>query len=335
MMIHRRKGGAMRGFKWASLAAAALLTLSSATACSQIGRIQAARSFRAANQAYTQQDYPEAATLYEQTLTDYPDLVHAHFFLANSYDQQFRSTRRGEAENDMLLDKAVQHYTAAADALAGSEDPEDRKLGMLSLQYLAAVYSPDKLNDPAKAEPVLHRMIELEPNEPTNYFQLARLYEDAGAYEDAERILQMVREIRPDDSNVYVQLAAFYNRLGDFPKTIEALQQRSQREPDNPEAFYTIAVYHWDNASRNFALTEDQKRESVQAGLQAVNRALEIRPDYVDALVYKGLLLRQQALLVSYDEAQQLIKEAEALSAQAEEIRQKQRAGAGTAPAAQ
>ncbi len=325
----------MRGFKGASLAVAGLLMLTSATACSQIGRIQAAQSFRAANAAYQQQKYSEASALYEQTLTDYPDLVHAHFFLANSYDQQFRSTRRGEPENDMLLDQAVEHYTAAADALADSEDPEDRKLGILSLQYLAAVYGPDKLNDPASAEPVLHRMIENEPNEPTNYFQLARLYEDAGAYPDAERIFQMVREIRPDDTNVYVQLASFYNRMGDFPKTIEALQQRTQREPDNPEAFYTISVYHWDNASRNFALTPEQKMESVQAGLQAVDRALQIRADYVDAIVYKGLLLRQQALLVPYDEAQQLIKEAEALRVQAEEIRQKRTAGAANPAGAQ
>jgi len=327
----------MRAFRGASLAVAAVLLLFSATACSQIGRLQAARSFRAANQAYTAQDYEQAATLYEQTLADYPDLVQAHFFLANSYDQQFRSTRRGEPENDMMLTRAVEHYQACADALASSEDPQDRKLGMLSLQYLAAVYAPDKLNDPAKAEPVIHRMIELEPNEPTNYFQLARLYEDAGAYEDAERILRMVREIRPDDPNVYVQQAAYYNRLGPayFSQTIEALQQRAQREPDNPEAFYTISVYHWDNASRNFSLTPEEKMQNVQDGLAAVNRALEIRPDYIDALVYKGLLLRQQALLEpNYDVAQKLIKEAEGLSAQAEEIRQKQRAGAG-APAAQ
>jgi tetratricopeptide (TPR) repeat protein len=321
----------MRALSGASLAVAAVLMVTTTTACSQFGRIQAARSFRAANAAYQQQDYDAAAQLYEQSLADYPDLVQAEFFLANSYDQQFRSTRRGEAENDMLLDKAVEHYTTCADALSASEDPQDRGLGTLCLQYLAAVYAPDKLNDPARAEPIIHRMIELEPDEPTNYFQLARLYEDAGAYGDAERILQMVRQIRPDDSNVYVQLASFYNRLGDFPKTIEALQQRSQREPDNPEAFYTISVYHWDNASRNFALTDDQKMECVQAGLAAVDRALQIRPDYVDAIVYKGLLLRQQALLEpSYDDAQRLIKEAEALSAQAEEIRQKRTAGTPT-----
>lgn len=325
----------MRAFSGASLALAAVLALTSATGCTYIGRMNAARAFKAANQAYVQQDYVTAAQRYEEAISEYPDLVQAHFFLANSYDQQYRSTRRGEAENDQLLGRAVEHYQTCADALVTSEEPADRKLGMLSLQYLAAVYAPDKLNDPARAEPVIHRMIELEPTEPTTYFQLARLYEDAGLYEDAERILQMVRGIRPDDSNVYVQLASFYNRLGEFDKTIEALQQRATREPDNPEAFYTISVYYWDNASRNFALTQPQKVENVRLGLEAVNRSLQIRPDYVDALTYKGLLLRVQALLEpNYDNAQRLIKEAEALSAQADEIRAKRTAGAAADAAA-
>jgi tetratricopeptide (TPR) repeat protein len=320
----------MRVLSGASQAVAAVLVLSSVTACTQIGRIQAARSFRSANLAYQQGDYPRAVELYEQTLTEYPDLVQAHFFLANSFDLQYMPHLRGEAENDALLDRAIEHYEACANALATSESPEDRKLATLSLQYLAAVYGPDKLNDPAKAEPVIHRLIELEPTEPTNYFQLARLYEDAAAYSDAERILTMIRDSSPDDPNVYVQLAGFYNRQGAFAQTIEALQQRAQREPDNPEGFYTIAVYHWDNASRNFAISNDEKMASVKEGLTAVDRALQIRPDYVDALVYKGLLLRTQATLVgNYDEAQRLIKQAEALSAQAEEFRLKQAGGTG------
>ena len=32
-------------------------------------------------------------------------------------------------------------------------------------------------------------MIQLEPGEPTNYFALAKIYEDAGAYDEAEKML--------------------------------------------------------------------------------------------------------------------------------------------------
>ena len=60
-----------------------------------------------------------------------------------------------------------------------------------------AAYGADKLNDPAKAEPVVQKMIQLEPGEPANYFALAKIYEDAGAYDEAEKILQAAKQAKP------------------------------------------------------------------------------------------------------------------------------------------
>ena len=58
------------------------------------------------------------------------------------------------------------------------------------------------------------------------------------------------------------------------------------------------------------------------------HQALAIRPDYVEALVYKGLLLRLQANMEK-DPAkqQQLIKEAEQLSEKANGLRKLKVAG--------
>ena len=86
-------------------------------------------------------------------------------------------------------------------------------------------------------------------------------------------------------------LAGYYNRQGQFDKTIEALEERAAKEPNNPEAFYTIATYYWDEAYRDFKLKESEKSDvRRQKGLEAVDKALQIKPDYVEALVYKGLL---------------------------------------------
>jgi predicted Zn-dependent protease len=192
-----------------------------------------------------------------------------------------------------------------------------------------AAYGPDKLNDPAKAEPVVQKMIQLEPSEPSNYFALAKIYEDAGVYAEAENMLIRAKEVRPNDSAVYMQLAGFYNRQNQFDKTIEALEQRAAREPGNPEAFFTIATYYWDNAQRNFRLTDAEKRDNVAKGLVAVDKAIGIKSDYMEALVYKGLLLRVQALLEKDPAKQQaLLKEATTLRDQAEDIRKKRASGA-------
>jgi len=326
MSTYGNKGGSMRALSGAL--AVALVALSAA-GCAQLAQLQAMKAFKAANAAYQAQDYKKAATLYEEALAANPNLAQAYFFLGNSYDNQFKPSRKGEADNDVMLTKAVEYYQKAADALGQSPVPEEKKIGKLALEYLVAAYGVDKLNDPAMAEPVVQKMIQLEPGEPSNYFALAKIYEDAGVYDEAERMLIAAREARPNVPDVYMQLAGFYNRQADFDKTIDALTQRTKVEPNNPEAFFTISTYYWDNAQRNALLSDADKRMQVERGLEAVNRALAIKGDYMEALVYKGLLLRVQANLEKDAGKQQaLLKEANALRDQAEEIKKKRQGGA-------
>ena len=84
------------------------------------------------------------------------------------------------------------------------------------------------------AEPIVKQMIELDPTDPTNYFQLAGIYENSGDYEIAEQTFLKAKEAKPNDPNVYMQLAGYYNRQGDFPKTIEALNQRVAHRAEQP-----------------------------------------------------------------------------------------------------
>ena len=321
----------MRSLSGASVACAAMLALGSLTStvgCAKVGEIKAKKAFKSANQAYQQQDYKKAGDLYEETVAADPNLNSAYFFLGNSYDNQYKPSKKGDAANDALLQKAVENYQKAAEKLSASSKPDDKKLGTLSLQYLVAAYGPDKLNDPAKAEPVVQKMIQLEPGEPSNYFALAKIYEDAGAYEEAEKVLQQAKAAKPTDPAVYMTLAGYYNRQGHFDKTIEALEERAAKEPNNPEAFYTIATYYWDEAYRDFKLKEAEKRAFVGKGVEAVDHALQIKPDYMEALVYKNLLLRLQANLEK-DPAkqQQLIKDADKLRDKAQELRKQKAAG--------
>jgi tetratricopeptide (TPR) repeat protein len=305
-----------------------------ASGCSQVARLKAVMAFKDGNQLYQQQDYRGAAAKYEETLesckgsgsdcTD-PKLTYAYFFLGNSYDNQFRPARRGEATNDAMLTKAIDNYKKSTEV---EQDPKIKKLAM---EYLVAAYGPDKLNDPSQAEPILRRMIELEPNEPSNYTYLSRIYEENGDYDQAEQLLLKAREMKPNDAGVYVTLAAFYNRQGEFDKTMEALHSRAEREPNNPEAFYTIATYYWEKAYRDFTTSEADKRKFVAAGNEAIDKAIKLKADYHEALTYKGLLLRVEANLEKNPARQQsLLKEADQYRDRAVEVQKKQRAaGAG------
>ena len=280
MPITGNNGGTMRkqleAVTIASLAIVGMVGLSSTVACSQAAGVRAMMSFKQANQAYQHQEYKRAAALYEDTIQADPSLAQVYFYLGNSYDNLYKPGDTSPA-NTELLTKALQNYQAAAEKLS-SDKPEEAKLKALDLQYLVAIYGPDKLDDPVKAEPVIQRLIQLDPTEPANYFNLAKIYEDAGMYPEAEDILMRAKQAKPGEPTVYMQLAGYYNRQGDFEKTIEALQERTQREANNPEAFYTIATYYWDEAYRDARLSENDKKGYVEKGLDAIDTSLRSNP---------------------------------------------------------
>ena len=286
-------------------------------------KLRGKKLFRDANALYQQQDYKRAADKYKEVLQADPDLVTAYFFLGNSLDNLYKPSRAGEKENDNYLQEAIQNYKTSA------ERETDPKMKKLALEYLVAAYGPDKLNDPSQSEPIVKQMIAMEPNEPTNYFALAKIYEDSGLYDEAEQTLLKAREARPNEPTVYTTLAGYYNRQGEFEKTIAALEERAQREPENPEAFHTIGTYYWDKAFRDFRLTDAQKKDYLAKGMAAEDKALALKADYMEALTYKNLLLRLQANMEKDVAKQQaLLREADKLRDQALELRKKTAGGA-------
>jgi tetratricopeptide (TPR) repeat protein len=287
--------------------------------------LKAQKAWKDGNAAYTSQDYVKASESYEYVLQMDPSRTEAHFYLANSYDNRFRPTRLGEPDNDAFMHKAVEHYRLAAER---APDPQIKKL---ALQYLVAAYGSDKLNDPSQAEPIVQQMIELEPNEPSNYFGLANIYEEAGRYEDAEQAYLKARELRPEDPVTHSTLAGFYERQGDYPRMLEALTQAAEVQPENPEGFYRLSVYYEDIVRRDHRLPRATKLDYSLKGIEAADKALAINPQYSEAMVYKNILLRHQATVeTDRSKQQQLIKEADELRDRAMEINQKRATGQGT-----
>jgi tetratricopeptide (TPR) repeat protein len=292
--------------------------------CGYLSEVRAMKAFKDGNKAYAASQWREAVEKYEQAAVlsaDQPNCIWCpaiFFYLGNSYDNLYRPARKGEPANDALLQKAVDNYKLASEKLTEESVPKRS----LALEFLVATYGPDKLADPTQAEPVVQRMIQLAPGEPTNYFQLAKIYEDSGEYQLAEETYLRGRDAKPNDPTVYLTVAGYYNRQGDFDKLIENLKKNISLEPNNPEAHYRLAPYAWEKASRDFRLTDAQKMAIIEEGLASVNKALELNADYVEALTYKGLLLRTQALVEKNPARQQeLIREGTALGDKANAMR--------------
>jgi tetratricopeptide (TPR) repeat protein len=123
-------------------------------------------------------------------------------------------------------------------------------------------------------------------------------------------------------------------------------------KPEDPEPYYWIGVIDWTLAYRSnlemrgkwrlahltaktlkdddpmpTEVREDYTKENSQLideGITNLRKAVELRPDYDDAMAYLNLLLRRKAdETASADERASLLKEADALVDKAKEIKQK------------
>ena len=192
-----------------------------------------------------------------------------------------------------------------------------------------AAYGADKLNDPDKAEPVVQKMIQLDPGEPTNYFALAKIYEDAGAYDEAEEMYfegEGRQAERPDglhDARRLLQPPGPVRQ--DDPGARGARRQRAEQPRGVPHDRHLLLGR---NARRSEAARQREEGLRPEGPRRRPTRPSQLKPDYVEALVYKGLLLRLQALLEKDPAKQQaLIKRGQAAPRQGRRAARSRRHG--------
>jgi len=127
-------------------------------------------------------------------------------------------------------------------------------------------------------------------------------------------------------------------------------QKHIQLKPDDPEPFYWVGVIDWTLAYRgnaearqayNIQNQKKQLKESdplpdkvrdqftrqygslVDEGMNMLQKATELRPDYADAMAYQSLLLRQKADMVDSSTRASLEKQADDLLDKVKDIKQK------------
>jgi tetratricopeptide (TPR) repeat protein len=301
-----------------------------ASACGQyaISNIRALKAFKDANELYRKGEYRGAIALYNKAFEHNPDFMGiTYFFIGNSYDQLYKPSKQGDKANDENLLKAVENYKLAIERIKPT-DPDAEKYRRWSYEWLVAAYGVDKLNRIEEAEPVVAKLVEMDPNEPSNYQAMAKLYEEAGRLPEAEAQFKKAVDVKPNDPYGHVLLAGFYNRQGRFEETIEAFTKRANLEPNNPEAWHNIGAYYQDKIFQEQKikqLRDTVLRDYAIKGIAAEDKALAINSEYYDAIIFKNILLRMQAQYEKNPAVQKRLEaEADALYKKGEQIKDKQ-----------
>jgi tetratricopeptide (TPR) repeat protein len=140
---------------------------------------------------------------------------------------------------------------------------------------------------------------QLHPDDPKVNEYLITMYLNADRKEDAIKYFE--EQLAKDNTNTaFMQKLAFlYAQTGKFDEALKWYQRRASVEPNNPEAYYIIGVICWEKSYRFADVTPEQRERLVSVGLDALQKAIRINPNYADAYLYMNLLYREKAKLIA------------------------------------
>lgn len=198
------------------------------------------------------------------------------------------------------FDEAIEQYKKIL-----AVEPTHWDANYLTAVSWLALYHPGSTHekDVAAAENAIaafERCLELEaPNaetkEKVQQYYLSILT-SAQRMDKAAAYLEGLLAQQPNDVQLVVALASLYGKMANFPRALEYYRKRAEIEPKNKEAWYTIGVVCWDRAYHGGIMVSNEERQVViDEGLAALHKALELDPEYFDALSYTNLLHREKA----------------------------------------
>lgn len=135
---------------------------------------------------------------------------------------------------------------------------------------------------------------------------------------------QKVLQADPKNINSVKGIAFLYLQMKKFDQAKEYYKKAVDIDPNDPESYYSVAVIDWTESYQprmearaklglgpNEPLKDkkvcEQLRtanmETVKEGKQMLEKALQLRPDYDDAMAYLNLMYREEADLECNDPA--------------------------------
>jgi tetratricopeptide (TPR) repeat protein len=213
---------------------------------------------------------------------------------------KIKSKQEIKKGNEFL--KAAQYQSAlAAYDEALRLDPGETKLHKhIGISYMG-MYQPGSkhpkdLEFAQKAIDNLKQYAAAYPEDTKSLEYLVSMYLNTERYDDAIAFYQNeLLKRNPKDVKAMQSLARLYFKKGDFDNGVTWLKKQLEIEGNNPEVYYLIGVQAWDRSYNFPDLDPALRAKTVEDGLQSLNKAIELKPDYFEAVSYINLLYREKA----------------------------------------
>lgn len=234
--------------------------------------------------------------------------------------------------NDLYVQEkyaeALEHYEEARNI--DPTFPElDRLIGYSSIGlYEPENKTPDNEKHADRAILELQRYLKKRPSDVSARDALIGVFLNADRIGQAIDFFKGYLRENPADLDAVKSIATLYAKEGDFNESLNWYEKITLLDAKNPEAFYTYGVVCYEKIAKNPPADPAEKLAIVEKGKAALERSLQLKPDYFDSLVYLNLLYRQQANIEIDPEKQlELIARADELRGRAMEIARARKAG--------
>jgi tetratricopeptide (TPR) repeat protein len=275
--------------------AAAIAVIFAFTGCQNISysKLSANYHFGKANSFFRENQYRKAITEYEATLKFNPNMIEAYRFLGESYKQLYKPGV------DTPLNKELEKKTLDALTKALEIEPNNKDI----IYSLGDMY--DKLRKFDQAEKLYLRIIELQPENMSNYYVVAEFYKRYSAdnkdvAKKAEAMYLRRIETDPDNPQGYAYMATYLQEIAGGPeellksyeKAAEFWQKRITLQPDSAEAWLALGVNQWSRSFRFQFLTAKERMKQAQGALESISKAIELDPKYPEPYAWMGPLYK-------------------------------------------
>ena len=157
-------------------------------------------------------------------------------------------------------------------------------------QYIPGVDSPDNLRTAQQAIDEYQKVIDANPSRDQKVNSakgIAYLYLNEKKWDDAKKYYRMASDLDQNDPEPYYSVgvidwtACYQPRME--KRAALGMKPEENLNPKNKDQMKACAELKVQNAS------------SIQEGIDSLNKAIQLRPDYDDAMAYLNLIYRRKA----------------------------------------
>lgn len=193
---------------------------------------------------------------------------------------------------------ALQHYVAARKIDSKSFPELERMIAYSHIgMYVPEDKSPANEGHATQAISLLSSYLRKKPDDRIARDALINTYLNANRTSEAIQYFLNYLKEHPADLEAVKSIATLYAKQGDFQNSLLWYEKITLLDAKNPESFYIFGVVCYEKVAKNPPADDGEKLAIIERGKQALQRAIDMRPDYGEAMAYLNLLWRNQAVI--------------------------------------